>query len=1705
MAYTVGYASEFDALPMMLNRYPCALPNARGVYPQILTKYSTSIDGKEAQVIQTVTRLSNQGTRDFHVGHQYVAIDENKDGKIIKNFVEDPLIWMKLEYEEQFREMYRGKYEALDSIAKVAVGEFEQRSLLEVLKYFSLPVVNFVDLLGSLFLAVEKQDQSLCTIILVDDDRRADMDDWIKRLIVHIYMFLPFSMRRKLGFESWMSGQTSLNLCKLYFTGINNFVYNAGVPMLRIGFDTAIDISKYFLFMRKKFYCPPNQKNAMESFKNSSYKKLFELWREKAISAERGVEIEEELNALWKQYDATPNGEKHGVDDFQDLLIYYQIESSKEIKTWAYIRDKVTVSFVNHMGKIGAEAVQELIEKTPVDQETSAASEVLGRLINGCYENECPHAMIKSAIDCAMRNVKSLSISITGLYNVLEANRYTSPVNIAAQDEDLAACMKWLDEEVVKPMEIIDFLKNKFDGEETHKAGIEHIKKGIMRHGVDNLQSFACDCVKALPNEAVELIRLAIPKLDDGKEPPEALELLELFFNTEYHGLAELRGDGIIYAMRKKEWTFDDFDRAAQCLNVDYLNRELYESLKNLLLIAIKAVQVDYLSMKDWINKIIVMHESMRKPLIDALFSRIDEQVLKEEQFLQALYSAICDIDTIYISEGMLISILDLYVNNVSLSKSDAEIWTALLNYHGSGENAAYQSLWEQWAGHVSVNGSSPSEVIQFFVEYYNKLQDTAYQMAANLLDGRLRDYLTQNEFSIEVLEGLVGEIGKLEVEIETQEELTNLLLAHAQITPESASQFFDICKRKIDAGRASSSVLDRFYAYLSVHSQEIVVDVEMLLAIYEYGVIRGYAVEAVLADLLQKAETLKDNFVAGLRKLSEIGEIHADLHEIALIRAKNALESRSISIEDLSAMKEGIASPGKTWRAIFVEMIKKLSFLRSIHAIKKLLSIVNLEPKDDPEGLITEAVFSTVDSILKSTPIADIKELTELAEALVEENVDQWDQLLYVAMDKVGQDKMCSKIMLNTTQFDCYLSFLTDKKSEKARKIAIDYWVNYTEGLEPQEIIEKASTLPVEMREAAIRALANKPESMYAPMSQKEIIESYEKVSKLELKDQSNLVRACKCLLNNIRIKVSTNPLYQMDHLLQFDTLNGQTLTEIREVLKRILSHTKCQFMGDAESYQHNASFYQWIAQFDRLSYFQKKMEEIRGKFAEDYEGVCVAFMECWGRNKWYKENMLSEIKELYQKDRSEAIRLAAFEGICTICLPGDKEYSTLDGYQKAVKSLEDDALKKRIIALYIFRKTNWDERYITTFLRDLNLEYNVTVKMSSHGRAENNYVWWLEWYYAFFEIKGYDDNSNFKKNVLIYFKDIMKTIIEDPRKFGEFLIEHGDQSEAFCISFQRAITALLESNYIYKKKNRVQFLGVFGKPLKDLMENIDEFGKMKQACVTYLAFWFGQLATRLPKKLLMGDSDWENTWKKFSKTDNNDEIINGWDKLFSDKAMNQYTKKTKMDGYDAICSKYIEMLIDTMEKGLFPENAGFWIQVEEDLVNSFCNCEKVTEEKYTILILSWVILNKDPHYIWKNMNESIKKRISQEDKENAEKMACKLLAYYVKPQENDLEEGKRPSFDTDFCSIQVKNRMWYLLEQQDKESIKLMLDQLCKIGYGSKNKELIQKNTRDILKQANENCENASAELFAEMTSYLEELIKSQEATYNSRKWRW
>lgn len=420
MAASEGFKLFSSSMDAMVGGYPSKQPDAQGRFPRILSKYTLkNTSGGDLQVLQHAARMALGNARPYCMWHQYAAVGTDCQSEFLKY----PIIWMAQQYqsrETDWRDFYLHSAPKLEPKINFPMVPFHQ-----LLPCFGMTPESFKTLLACLFEAVSSN--SSYVIVLFDDRILADYELRIRQLLVYIYMLLPISMRRQVGFETWMSGRMSSDLCKLYFMSGRYARLEHGRCYIML--DSMLDVTEnYMLLGQKLFHQPEGEPDSMRS----RFMEFIDPWIRAICDPKRCFGELQRLNTqYWTIFEGTPQGAAAlNAQDFDGLISYQQLVEGRYSVNWDEFVP-FAERLLSSMGAAGDEALaaflakidprdiadsdqaghalQTLLKTTNVTQKPLLVHKQAAKLLTAYYE---VHAISLSEIDQALFMVQESLIEI---------------------------------------------------------------------------------------------------------------------------------------------------------------------------------------------------------------------------------------------------------------------------------------------------------------------------------------------------------------------------------------------------------------------------------------------------------------------------------------------------------------------------------------------------------------------------------------------------------------------------------------------------------------------------------------------------------------------------------------------------------------------------------------------------------------------------------------------------------------------------------------------------------------------------------------------------------------------------------------------------------------------------------------------------------------------------------------------------------------------------------------------------------------------------------------------------------------------------------------------------------------------------------------------------------------------------------------------
>lgn len=364
VAESSGFTQLSEIMDTMAGKYPSKMVDARGKQPHILYKFvMNNTDGEDFQVLQQATYIQEGKERGYCMWHQYAICGDDS----IKRFLLYPLDWMTLYYQSKVRD-WRDYY--LNSLPTLqSQVPFKLIPLSQLLPKFGMTPKAFEVLLCSLIQATQSPN---AYVVVAFDDRILAEHEWlIRQLLVYIFMMLPVSMRRAIGFETWLTRRMNPQKYKLFFTSyrfvrVDQVRNTIGVCMNPNDQEQLLDISDGLLFLGSRLIgCSTDNTPGA----GSSFVKFIDPWIGRICQDDKCFEELRRLNRdYWLAFDQTSLGRQQlGLNDFKSLNDYQSIcEESFEFK-WETFADFAR-NFLAQMDAHGDIALEKLLRTISKDQ-----------------------------------------------------------------------------------------------------------------------------------------------------------------------------------------------------------------------------------------------------------------------------------------------------------------------------------------------------------------------------------------------------------------------------------------------------------------------------------------------------------------------------------------------------------------------------------------------------------------------------------------------------------------------------------------------------------------------------------------------------------------------------------------------------------------------------------------------------------------------------------------------------------------------------------------------------------------------------------------------------------------------------------------------------------------------------------------------------------------------------------------------------------------------------------------------------------------------------------------------------------------------------------------------------------------------------------------------------------------------------------------
>ena len=360
LAESSGFSRIGTRVNDMVGQFPTPLTDIFGASPTILVKKRVPFDnnGGEAALIQQT--VLDAGDRASAITHQVVAMPES-----VTDFVRRPDLWMGIHFADG---PYNWAHLTLPSTQNMPVSRTVRiESLCDVLGFFRMSSNTFVSCLCSLFDAVSAGNSNVYTVIAFSCET-PNYNAWIRSLIVYIYYFLPFSMRRRLGFETWMTGILASDSCALHFAEARYLYQNgARYAVLVNPALPPVDLYDAFLFWGDGFRHRDGTAAPGENYAHATaYRAFIAPWVAAAYAD--GAASAERVNRLntscWEIFDRSPIG--HNVLSpnvgFAQLSAYqmmlegrFSLPSAQELTKYS--------DFAKALGEAGSAALASVIRR----------------------------------------------------------------------------------------------------------------------------------------------------------------------------------------------------------------------------------------------------------------------------------------------------------------------------------------------------------------------------------------------------------------------------------------------------------------------------------------------------------------------------------------------------------------------------------------------------------------------------------------------------------------------------------------------------------------------------------------------------------------------------------------------------------------------------------------------------------------------------------------------------------------------------------------------------------------------------------------------------------------------------------------------------------------------------------------------------------------------------------------------------------------------------------------------------------------------------------------------------------------------------------------------------------------------------------------------------------------------------------------------
>ena len=422
LAESAGFGVSIGSgLDFMVGDYPAKMRDAHGLWPTVLIKYQAEVAGRLGlQVLQSEARVERGSERPYNLVHQIVA-----DGADGSAFVRYPQLWMMQPYQIREVPWERLTLKALRALEPAA--PLEMRSLSEVLAFFGMDVQAFELLLTSLYEDVKSPD--VFTVVSVDDAKQR-YDHYVRLLLVYIYMFLPFSMRKLVGFESWMTGRTSSDICEIFFASNRSLRVGEGRCLVDLGERTSVDATPGFVVHACQVAHRGELLNAQDAERmGGAYLELVRPLIRRALDPAACVDVMNEVNARFEIFDNTPLGSSSShAGDLAGLSGLFEMRNEGTVRApWAEI-PSLAQAMHEQMGHAGeAVFIRAFETRAAGDQGGAEAREAVLGMLDG---ERFGMPISRAALGVLVGRMNSWQVpagSVPAIVNAAEACDYDLP------------------------------------------------------------------------------------------------------------------------------------------------------------------------------------------------------------------------------------------------------------------------------------------------------------------------------------------------------------------------------------------------------------------------------------------------------------------------------------------------------------------------------------------------------------------------------------------------------------------------------------------------------------------------------------------------------------------------------------------------------------------------------------------------------------------------------------------------------------------------------------------------------------------------------------------------------------------------------------------------------------------------------------------------------------------------------------------------------------------------------------------------------------------------------------------------------------------------------------------------------------------------------------------------------------------------------